>query len=843
MEAAIITFLTTYHFYMKRCSFTSAAGSSSESLEDRFLHDFKGTVESLCKILSNDSKGQHGKPDELARNILLSQLVLLFDSNPPSFVRRFLQNLQSNIQLDEKKLRPILSPFFLRYTYSCKEHLYSDATSQVDPSFLGRIYERYFTGEDRERMGVYYTSKVEIEFMCKISLLKFLKTRTRVLPAKLVVLIYDPLLRKFDENDSPDHCPLDKSEALEVLIALNSVKILDPCCGSGAFLLGMFHEVCHLQYILSKSFPGIQTNSTSNILQNFQGLYGMDVNPHALWIAKIRLWLALLDRGNFKSANDTENIEQILDSHLLLGDCLISTAPLLHVGFDIVIGNPPYIQHTRIAPPSHKSPTKGQKLAYLQQIQDILRRTLGESIPFQGQADYYVYFFLRGVTFLREGGFLCYITSSTWLDGELGLDLRAFLVKKTLITQCIDTLVHKSFTQANINTVITILQQIPRDKSPLDNSVQFCLFKIPLAGAINPSIILLLEELRETKDLEWGQITVVPQGILRMSIKGGERDRFYQLQNRWGMNFLKYYGPIIQILNEPNIRQKFVSLADLANLKRGFTSGANKFFYLNQQQVKRTKIEQRFLLPLIKSPKELKKICLDLNFNAKFYVFSCREPKQALQGTNALKYIESYGEQVKIKIKGRTVVGFHNTETCLARHPWYALPPHEPAPLIIQKGFSETFAIFQNTCKILVDQTFYEIFPKNNVSVESLLAALNSTLTIFELLRISSSGLGGGLYRPTVNELRTLPLPDIRYLPPLLIPASLKQRKIGTIFEECGLNPHIEVATQKPAPQPDRLQLDEMIFDLLGINRQWLPELYRVVCRLVQDRLLKAAKL
>ncbi len=71
----------------------------------------------------------------------------------------------------------------------------------------------------------------------------------------------------------------------------------------------------------------------------------------------------------------------------------------------------------------------------------------------------------------------------------------------------------------------------------------------------------------------------------------------------------------------------------------------------------------------------------------------------------------------------------------------------------------------------------------------------------------------------------------------------MKQRKIGTLLEECAVNPRLEIANQDPIPRPDHRQLDEALFDLLGIGREWLLHLYRVACRLVQDRLLKAAKL
>lgn len=819
-----------------------AASLNIEVLEGNFLQDFQNAENSLSNIISGEMRCTEKISIKYARKMLINRLVSLFDSDPPISVRNILESQNIDININEKKFHTIISDFLTRYSYTHKEYLYSDASTDIDPSILGRLYEQGLTWEERERNGVYFTSRVETELMCRISLLSFLKSRTTIPSQKLIALLFDPILRKLGDRDLQDRCPLDRSEALEVLGVLDSLRILDPACGSGAFLLGMFHEICHLRHVLSKSFTRMPPESAS-IIPNFQMIHGIDINPLALWITKIRLWIGILDFLDFDRQGQSDLIAQILEKQIIQGDCLVSNDAFPDHEFDIVIGNPPYVQHTRISPPNNQDPTKKQKIDYIRQIQAIARQDWGDRIEFHGQADYLEYFFLRGLKSLRPDGFLCFITSSTWLDGELGYDLRTFLVNNALIVKFLDTIVHKSFTQAQINTVITVLQRLPLKTNPLENLVQFCLFKIPFPDILKPPIFTEIDQIRETRDLEWGQISTVPQAALGSNGDYGRDQKLFALQNRWGMQFLKYYGPFMQVFNRDDIHKRFVPLESIATLKRGFTSGANGFFYLSDMDANHWEIERRFLIPLLKSPRELDTIALDSLQNVKNYVFFSRDSKDTLSGTFALRYIQECGEQVEVTIKGRTVVGFQNTETCRARDPWYALPPHTPAPIIIQKGFSETFAVYQNSPNLLVDQTFYEIVPKDGVSLESLLAVMNSTLGIFELLRISTSGLGGGLYRPTVNELRTLPVPDISRLAPFTLPESMKRRKIGTIFEECGLDPHRQMASQDPTPKTDRCQLDETLFDMLGIKREWLPELYRAVCGLVRDRMQKAARL
>ena len=218
------------------------------------------------------------------------------------------------------------------------------------------------------------------------------------------------------------------------------------------------------------------------------------------------------------------------------------------------------------------------------------------------------------------------------------------------------------------------------------------------------------------------------------------------------MNYLKYFGPIALYLDGKDVRQSYVPLAKVATIKRGFTSGANAFFYLTPWQRQQWEIETEFLAPLLKSPRELNTIRIGADTKIGYCVFSCLKQKEDLLGTNALRYIEESGEMTEVQLKGKKIVGFHNTATCLARPLWYALPRHRPAPIIIQKGFADTLAVYENTGKFVADQTFYEILPRKITYIESLLAIMNFTFGLFELLRISTTGLGGGLYRPTVNE-------------------------------------------------------------------------------------------
>ncbi|MEW6416634.1 MAG: hypothetical protein AB1480_00730 [Nitrospirota bacterium] len=86
------------------------------------------------------------------------------------------------------------------------------------------------------------------------------------------------------------------------------------------------------------------------------------------------------------------------------------------------------------------------------------------------------------------------------------------------------------------------------------------------------------------------------------------------------------------------------------------------FFYLDNKGIKEWKIEDEFLKPVIKSPRECKGIRIRPK-DLKFKIFMCHDEKKDIKGTNALRYIE-WGEKQ----------GFHKRPTCIGRQRWWDCP-------------------------------------------------------------------------------------------------------------------------------------------------------------------------
>jgi len=202
---------------------------------------------------------------------------------------------------------------------------------------------------------------------------------------------------------------------------LRNIKVLDPACGSGAFLVAAF-DYLHAEYTrVNNRLSELEHGQASildldkQILQ--ENLYGVDLNSESVEITKLSLWLKTARENkplnnldaNIKCGNsivpraDVEWSDEIRDAYNNLRKEIRDRsfdwqAEFPHVigkgGFDCIIGNPPYIRQERLA--SYKP--------YLQKSYKC----------FSSSADLYIYFFEQGLRLLKSGGRLGYITSGTF---------------------------------------------------------------------------------------------------------------------------------------------------------------------------------------------------------------------------------------------------------------------------------------------------------------------------------------------------------------------------------------------------------------------------------------------
>ncbi|GAH40879.1 unnamed protein product, partial [marine sediment metagenome] len=156
-------------------------------------------------------------------------------------------------------------------------------------AMLGKIYESLIAEEERGKAGIFYTPRIEVDLMCRLGVYKyllqekdeFLTKKNIKLKQSLIKFIFIPL-----EEWNPE-----ESKNFEFLREkINSIKIVDPACGSGAFLVGMLQVLIELYMKL-----GVPPNYElrENIIYN--SLYGVDIKDWAVRMAEFRLWLSLIE--------------------------------------------------------------------------------------------------------------------------------------------------------------------------------------------------------------------------------------------------------------------------------------------------------------------------------------------------------------------------------------------------------------------------------------------------------------------------------------------------------------------------------------------------------------------
>lgn len=197
--------------------------------------------------------------------------------------------------------------FFNRYDFTVEEDTPEDIVVSLDPEMLGKVFEELIT--ERHETGSYYTPRPVVTFMCREALKGILQSRLpNVAPAALAKLV--------DEHDPKD---LSKPVRTDVIAELRGITICDPACGSGAYLLGMLHELLALRQILVRGDDddcSVYEEKLDIIQRN---IYGVDVDPIAVSIARLRLWLSLIVDFNGSNPPPLPN----LDYKIMIGDSLV----------------------------------------------------------------------------------------------------------------------------------------------------------------------------------------------------------------------------------------------------------------------------------------------------------------------------------------------------------------------------------------------------------------------------------------------------------------------------------------------------------------------------------------
>jgi TaqI-like C-terminal specificity domain/N-6 DNA Methylase len=311
-----------------------------------------------------------------------------------------------------------------------------DYKSDVPVTVLGHIFEQSVTdleklraesrGEEppkiskRKREGVVYTPDIVTRFLVERTIgVAFSERFSAILTAHG---------RKLPKNGDPifgeKEKDAERSFWRDYAGSLRSLRVVDPACGSGAFLVAAFdlfaREYRRVVTHLIALGESVDFDPFDEILT--KNLHGVDLNAESVEITRLALWL--------KTARNKHRLQN-LEATIKVGNSLIDDRTFTDQpfdwrtafadvpgGFDVVIGNPPYVRMELIKP-----------------FKPYLEK---HYVVADDRTDLYAYFFERGVSVLKPGGRLGYISSSTFFRTGSGENLRKFLGDNVAVEAVID---------------------------------------------------------------------------------------------------------------------------------------------------------------------------------------------------------------------------------------------------------------------------------------------------------------------------------------------------------------------------------------------------------------------
>ena len=332
-----------------------------------------------------------------------------------------------------------------------------DYNTEIDVNILGHIFEHSLneieeiTAEiegavsdqkrtKRKKDGVFYTPKYITAYIVENTIGKLCNDKRKELDIEEIE--YDDTFQKKDGNLTVKGKKLFES-LNDYKKWLTNLKIIDPACGSGAFLNQALNFLIEEHEKIDDIIADL-TNSPlrlfdtdKSILEN--NLFGVDINEESVEIAQLSLWLRTAKKGRKLSK---------LNNNIKCGNSLLASKfdwntefseIMQNGGFDAVVGNPPYIKEA-----TNKSAFDG----------------LHEHPCYQGKMDLWYFFGALALDIIKKDyGLIGYISPNNWITNDGASKFRDYVIEKGRITEFIDFSDFKVFDSAGIQTMIYIMKR------------------------------------------------------------------------------------------------------------------------------------------------------------------------------------------------------------------------------------------------------------------------------------------------------------------------------------------------------------------------------------------------
>ena len=669
--------------------------------------------------------------------------------------------------------------------------------STLDFEVIGQMYERLIGSSERRRFGQFYTSPDVVD-----------------------------LINAFCIRNPHD-------------------RVLDPACGGGTFLVRAYYR--------KRALSGITTDSSETHERLLDEIFGIDIGAFPAQLSTINLAVRhLSDRGNYPRVAKSSFFDAQAGIPLydipLTGN---STRNIALENIDAVVGNPPYIRQEGIG--------SGNKTSYAQ----LFHNEWPGQTPLRGRSDIYAYFFAHAAHLLRPGGYLGFVTSTGWLDTDYGFRLQEFFLRNFRIVAIIESEVEKWFEDARVTTAVTILQREPDAAKRNSNHVRFIQLRKPLgeiySATLNrpldgegeaarqqdmDAIRDLIEEITDAAATDYWRVRLRTQrelwneGTTLRSEDGTRKEDEsppYKA-GKWGQ-YVRAPDSWFELID--HVGDRMTRLQDLATIRRGFTSGADKFYcvrdvtqhhldsipdpqeFLNRWGISREDtsrvrivrdgvnvehlVESRFIEPELHSLMEVKRAIVRSG-DAGRKVVNATIPRARIRKTHFGEYV-TYAEQQ----------GWHTGSTIASRartRPWYDLglrPKPERADMFWSMSQQYRHIVPLNESLLPANHNLFEMWALDRAHVDLLWAILNSTITVISKHQFGRvAGIEGNLKTEVVDANMML-VPDVRYAPKEAAARAIAACKHMSrrnaqryLYEEFELE--------------DRRELDDATFQILGVE-------------------------
>ncbi len=534
-----------------------------------------------------------------------------------------------------------------------------------------------------------------------------------------------------------------------------AARVLDPTCGDGVFL-------------------------AAAIAAGARDVVGIEIDPRAA--ARARQLVAgvrdpggpspsIADRVRPADDNPVRPTVDIVVSDLLAPELLDATG-----GFDIALGNPPYVRAGRVDPA-----IKRERARVLAADWPALPAELVDAIA--RHADVSATCILRTLRFVRPGGRVALVVSTALLDADGATKLWTAIERIAQIEALITAPAERWFADAAVNSMLLVARRhegavVAREPLLVANSheagvaAREPLLVVreaglsaraelhPVRGANEPRILRLAAPTREVAsrahsldDIASASEEVRPHGLHDLARPHSPHHIAREEMRARASNVAAWSealrAPTVWFAWRDKAHAHLVPLRELCEVRRGLTTGANDVFYVRRDEATRLGLERRFLAPVVRSP-----------FNGAPAAIAIA-PEESPIVAIAVPPDAKLARAPRIRAWFERHEAAALSTSAARRDPWWSLPVH-PARLFFAKAYGPRFVQRLADVPMLADQRVYALHPRDGVDLVALAAVLNALPTALALESMGRRSMGYGAVEWTVHDAMELPVLDVR---------------------------------------------------------------------------------